>query len=100
MAQLDELKVGALILGLLPGNHPVSIISITLHPGIGAELVYKDSSGQLGSELLYTDRIAELQVVPQALPWRFDNCNTQYSPPVSTNTGTIPRPSCGGIRLE
>jgi SNF2 family DNA or RNA helicase len=72
VAQLDELKVGALILGLLPGNHPVSIISITLHPGIGAELVYKDSSGQLGSELLYTDRIAELQVVPQALPWRFD----------------------------
>ncbi len=72
MAQLDDLKVGALVLGLLPGNHAVTIVGVTLHAGIGAEVVYKDSSGQLGSELLYTDRIAELQVAPQALPWRFD----------------------------
>ena len=72
MAQLDELKVNALILGLLPGNDPVLIVSVTLHAGIGAELVYKDSSGQLGSELLYNDRIAELRVVPKELPWRFD----------------------------
>ena len=72
MALLDELKVNTLIRGLLPGNHPVLIVSITIHAGIGAELVYKDSSGQLGSELLYNDRIAELQIVPQELPWRFD----------------------------
>jgi SNF2 family DNA or RNA helicase len=72
VAQIDELKVDALILGLLPGNNPVLIISVTLHAGIGVELVYKDASGQLGSELLYNDRIAELQVIPKDLPWRFD----------------------------
>ncbi len=72
MAQLDELKVDALIVGLLPGNNPVRVIGVTLHAGIGAELVYQDASGLLGSELLYNDRIAELQVVPGALPWRFD----------------------------
>ncbi len=72
MAQLADLKADALIRGLLPGNDPVTIISVTPYGDIGAEVVYKDVTEQLGRELLYQDRIAQLEVVAKELPWRFD----------------------------
>jgi SNF2 family DNA or RNA helicase len=72
VAQLEELKVGALVQGLLPGNSPVTLLSVTPHADVGVEVVYKDINGHLGSELLYLDAIAHLQVVPKELPWRFD----------------------------
>ena len=49
----------------------MTILSVTPHADVGVEVVYKDINGHLGSELLYLDAIAHLQVVPKELPWRF-----------------------------
>ena len=72
MAQLDDLKVNALVRGLLPGNDLVTIISVIPHASIGAEVVYRDAAGQLASELVYEDRLATLEVLPKDLSWSFD----------------------------
>ncbi|GCE27564.1 RNA helicase [Dictyobacter alpinus] len=72
MALLSDLQIGTLIRGLLPGNNPVTLISVRPLDAIGVEVVYKDVEGNLGSELLYLDRVADLQVVTKELPWRFD----------------------------
>ena len=72
MALLPDLQAGSLILGLLPGNNPVTLLSVHPLASIGVEVVYKDIEGHLGHELLYLERIAELQVVTNELPWRFD----------------------------
>ncbi|GLV59797.1 hypothetical protein KDH_66210 [Dictyobacter sp. S3.2.2.5] len=71
MALLEDLKAGVALQGLLPGNGMVTIISVTPHADIGAEIIFKDANGK-ASELLYQDRIAQLRVLPLQLPWRFD----------------------------
>src|SRR5438552_16733395 len=71
MALLEELTPGVLVKGLLPGAN-VTVISVKRHGSQSIELVYKDASGRLGSELLYSDTIANLQIAPAGLPWSFD----------------------------
>ncbi|MGB8343711.1 MAG: helicase-related protein [Ktedonobacteraceae bacterium] len=71
MASLEELIPGALVKGLLPQS-TVSIVSATRHGDVGVEVVYKDAGGRLGSELLYQDSVAGLEIVPVDLPWKFD----------------------------
>jgi len=71
MALLDDLIPGVVVKGLLPGG-PVTLISVKRHGSIGVELVYQDANGRLGSELLYSESMAPLEIVPEGLPWRFD----------------------------
>src|SRR5579864_4959544 len=71
MSLLEELVAGVTVKGLLPGSS-ATIISIKRHGSIGLELVYQDAGGNLGSELLYSDRVADLEIVPANLPWSFD----------------------------
>src|SRR5579885_2032038 len=71
MASLEELVPGAQVRGLLPAA-TVSIVSARQHGSVGVEVVYRDADGRLGSELLYQDVIAGLEIVPANLPWRFD----------------------------
>jgi Superfamily II DNA/RNA helicases, SNF2 family len=71
VTQLNELQVGALVAGLLPGNNPVSLLSVIPHSSTWVELFYKDSNGQLGQELVNLERLADLTIVPKALPWSF-----------------------------
>ncbi len=71
MASLEELVPGAQVKGLLPAA-TVSIVSARQHGSVGVEVVYRDADGRLGSELLYQDVIAGLEIVPADLPWRFD----------------------------
>ncbi len=71
MALLDDLMPGVVVKGLLPGG-PVTLISVKRHGSIGVELVYQDANGRLGSELLYSESMANLDIVPEGLPWRFD----------------------------
>ncbi|TMC15764.1 MAG: DEAD/DEAH box helicase, partial [Chloroflexi bacterium] len=72
MALLADLQPGTLVRGLLPGNTVASILTVVLHSGMSAEIVYKDANGVLGSELLYPDTIEKLQIVTHELPWSFD----------------------------
>src|SRR5579864_471120 len=71
MSLLEELVPGVTVKGLLPGSS-ATIISIKRHGSIGLELVYQDAGGNLGSELLYSDRVADLTIVPAGIPWSFD----------------------------
>jgi len=70
MALLNELKPGALVKGLLPGDI-VTIIDVKNYGDISLELIYKDSSGRLGTELLYSDSVAQLEIASNDLPWSF-----------------------------
>lgn len=71
MALLDELVPGVAVKGLLPGA-PVTIVSVKWHGASSVELVYQDAGGRLGSELLYSDGVANLEITPAGLPWQFD----------------------------
>jgi len=71
MARLEELKNGALVRGIIPSG-PVVVIDAKWHGNAVIELTYKDSSGQLGSELIYRDREKELELVEAGPAWRFD----------------------------
>src|SRR5260370_8110183 len=71
MALLEEITPGVLVKGLLPGG-AVTIISVKRHGCTSVELVYQDANGHLGSELLYSDSVAHLEIVPAGLPWGFD----------------------------
>src|SRR5258708_6556586 len=70
MALLEELTPGVLVKGLLPGG-TVTLISVKRHGAVGVELVYQDASGRLGSELLYSENMAQLEITPAGLPWSF-----------------------------
>jgi superfamily II DNA or RNA helicase len=71
MARLEDIKRGASVKGILPDSI-VTIVDLKWHGSTVAELVYKDSSGRLGTELLYRDREPTLEIVTQGLPWSFD----------------------------
>src|SRR5260221_7622164 len=71
MALLEELTPGVLVKGLLPGG-TVTLISVKRHGAVGVELVYQDASGRLGSELLYSENMAQLEITPAGLPWSFE----------------------------
>ncbi len=71
MALLEDLTPGVLVKGLLPGGN-VTVISAKRHGSTSVELVYKDANGHLGSELLYNDGVANLEIAATGLPWSFD----------------------------
>ncbi|HEY4034102.1 MAG TPA: helicase-related protein, partial [Ktedonobacteraceae bacterium] len=77
MALLNELKPGALVKGLLPDGI-VTIIDVKNYGDISLELIYKDSSGHLGTELLYGDSVAQLEIVSNDLPWSFQADGTLF----------------------
>ena len=71
MALLEEFILGVLVKGLLP-HSIVTVIAVTHHDSIGAEVIYRDARGQLGSELLYKDNALNLEIVTAGLPWSFE----------------------------
>jgi len=77
MALLNELKPGVLVKGLLPGGI-VRIIDVKNYGDISLELIYKDSSGYLGTELLYSDSVAQLEIASNDLPWSFQADGTLF----------------------
>src|SRR2546425_1831680 len=71
MAQLEDLTRGASLKGILP-ECLVTVVDVKWHGSAVVELTYKDPSGRLGSELLYRDREATIEVVSAGSPWSFD----------------------------
>src|SRR5713101_5031751 len=71
MTRLEELKPGALVKGILPGNL-VTVIDVKWHGSIGIELTYKDANGRPSTELLYRDSESMLEIASEGLPWSFD----------------------------
>ena len=71
MALLDELRPGVAVRGLLPDGM-VTIVSVKRYGSTSVELVYQDAGGRPGVELLYSDDVSDLEIVPAHLPWSFD----------------------------
>lgn len=70
MSILEDLVVGTKVKGIL-GNEVVTLIAVRWCGSNAVEVVYKDSKENLGSQILYRDREAELEVETKHLPWSF-----------------------------
>lgn len=71
MARLEDLTSGAAVKGILP-DRVVTVVQVKWHGDHIIELVYEDSGGQLGKELVYRDREHRLAIVTNGRPWSFD----------------------------
>ena len=71
MATLEELTPGTVIRGLLP-DALATIVSVKWIGGMAVEVVHKDPSGRVESQLVYRDDEARLTVAEAGRPWCFD----------------------------
>lgn len=71
MARLEELVSGASVLGIDPQGPVVIIATQWFGDGV-VEVAWKNSSGALGTELIYREREPELAIQQKGLPWSFD----------------------------
>jgi len=71
VAQLEELTRGSAIKGILPDGL-ITVVDVKWIGTVAVEVTYKDSTGRLGSELLYRDREPTLEVAESGHPWSFD----------------------------
>jgi superfamily II DNA or RNA helicase len=71
VARLEDLTRGATIQGILP-DALVTVVDVKWIGTVAIEVTYKDSTGRLGSELLYRDREPTLEVAEVGRPWSFD----------------------------
>ena len=71
MAHLEEITVGSNVTGL-SGKGAVTIVSVKWHGNSVLEIVFKDSAGQLGEQMLYREDEATLGIQDSSLPWSFD----------------------------
>ncbi len=70
MVRLEDLTQGTAVKGILPNQH-VTVVNATWH-GDSLTLIYKDASGNLGSELIYGDDAHSLEIVTLGRPWSFE----------------------------
>ena len=54
------------------GRFPVTVVSARWIGADAVELVYRTAGGELGSQILYRDDEARLEIVEQGRPWSFD----------------------------
>jgi superfamily II DNA or RNA helicase len=71
MTILEDIKPNSQVKGILPSG-PVTVLSAQWHGSDVVEVTYRDVSGKLGSELLFRDRQADLEVSAPGHPWAFD----------------------------
>ena len=71
MTRLEDITVGSSVSGIAV-NTPVNIISAKWYGNAVLEITFKDLRGQLGTELLYRDDEARLDISDNSLPWSFD----------------------------
>jgi SNF2 family DNA or RNA helicase len=69
--RLEDLTKGATVNGVLP-NQLITVVEAKWYGSDVIELIYKEASGNIDSELLYRDREHELEIVTSSLPWSFD----------------------------
>ena len=71
MAQLEDLQKGTIVKGILPNQH-VTVVAVSWRRDIAVDLVYKDSTGNLGTETLFRGRESTLEIVDAGTSWKFD----------------------------
>ncbi len=72
MAKLEDLKVGAVVEGLVPGA-AVTILSVQPHGSSSVTVVYRDdAAGRVGEQLLFRGDEPRLRLVEVGRQWAFD----------------------------
>jgi superfamily II DNA or RNA helicase len=71
MIKLEDIKREAVLKGILP-DRTVTVIDVKWHGQSAIEIVYKDTEGTLGTELIFRDREPTLDIVEYGLPWSFN----------------------------
>ena len=69
--KLEDLQANATVRGILTDGQ-VTVVSARWFGSDAMELTYRGAVGELGSEILYRDDEARLEVVEQGRPWSFD----------------------------
>ena len=69
--KLEDLQANATVRGILTDGQ-VTVVSVRWFGSDALELTYRGAGGELGSEILYRDDEARLEVVEQGRPWSFD----------------------------
>ena len=71
MVRLEELVVGAKILGIDPQG-PVIRVATQWHGDSAMKVVWETAAGSLGKSVLYRENEASLFIQEKVLPWSFD----------------------------
>lgn len=71
MARLEDITVGSSVIGIA-GNQPVTVVAVKWYGNAVLEITFKDTKGQLASQLLYREDEERLNVAANNLPWSFD----------------------------
>ena len=71
MIELEGLKPGAKVKGIIPGQS-VTVVDVKWHGSATVELFYKRADGQTGSQLLYRRDEPNLEVVGAKRTWDFN----------------------------
>ena len=69
--KLEDLQATATVRGIL-ADALVTVVSARWFGSDALELTYRGAGGELGSEILYRDDEARLEMVEQGRPWSFD----------------------------
>lgn len=77
MAKLEEITRGSSVKGILPEGM-VTVVDVKWIGTVAIEVTYKSSQGKLGSELLYRDREATIEVAEAGRPWGFDGDGARF----------------------
>lgn len=70
MAHLDEITVGCQLNGIA-ARETVTVIAVQWYGNAALEVTFKNSRGQLGSQILYRGDEATVDVLGDNLPWSF-----------------------------
>lgn len=68
--ELRELKEGKKIRGFIV-NQTVEIVAVKFHGEEVAEITYKDERGNIDSQMIYSDQMAELDLMEVVSTWNF-----------------------------
>jgi hypothetical protein len=71
MAHLEDITVGCQINGIAR-NEAVTVVAIQWYGTAVLEITFKNSKGQLASQLLYRENEDSIEILDSSLPWSFD----------------------------
>jgi hypothetical protein len=71
MARLEDITTGSSISGIT-GHELVKVVAVKWYGSAVLEITFKDTKGQLASQLLYREDESRIEVVDGNLPWSFD----------------------------
>lgn len=71
MPRLEEIAVGSQVKGIATGE-PVTVIAVQWYGNAAVEITFKNSKGQLASQIVYREDESQLEILGDHLPWSFD----------------------------